>query len=210
MKRSRRHSRREFLETAAAGALGVGVSGCAPARDLPPAGPTPSGRPRDCNPTPANALGPYHRENAPERTDLNAAGDEGDRLVITGTVTGLDCPDPIGVVDLDVWHCDPRGDYDNDSDVFRFRGRSRTAEDGTYRIETLLPGRYRDGDEFRPRHIHFLVSAPGHEPLTTQLYFEDDEFNEVDGLFDPALARPLVEDGAGGWTVTFDVVLADQ
>ncbi len=210
MKRSRSPSRRDFLESAAAGTLGVGVAGCAPARDVAVEGPTPADRPRDCNPTPSNALGPYHREEAPERAAINPNGDEGERLVILGTVTGFDCPDPIGVVDVDVWHCDVQGDYDNDSDAFAFRGRLQTDADGDYRVETLLPGRYLDGDEFRPRHVHFLFVAPGHEPLTTQLYFEDDEFNEVDRLFDAALARPLVGDGAGGWTVTFDVVLTPQ
>jgi protocatechuate 3,4-dioxygenase beta subunit len=106
-----------------------------------------------------------------------------------------------------VWHCDVQGDYDNDTDAFAFRGRSGATEDGSYRIETLLPGRYLNGGEFRPRHIHFRVTAGGYEPLTTQLYFEDDDFNEVDDLYDPALAHPLVDDGDGGWTVTFDLVL---
>ena len=203
-------TRRDFLGQA--GALGAAtLVGCAPARDVPPDGtsdaPTPQDRPRDCNPTPANALGPYHREGAPDRIELNVNGDEGDRLILFGTVTGLDCPESIGVVDLDVWHCDVRGNYDNDSDVFAFRGRSTTSEDGSYRFETLLPGRYRDGEAFRPRHVHFRVTAPGYAPLTTQLYFEDDEFNEVDALFDPELARALVDDGDGGWTCAFDVVL---
>jgi protocatechuate 3,4-dioxygenase beta subunit len=210
MKRVRSQSRREFLETAATGALGVGVVACAPARDLPPATGTPSDEPpRDCNPTPSNVLGPFHRDEAPERTELNPNGEEGERLVISGTVSGLDCPTALGTVDLDVWHCDGQGDYDIDTDAFAFRGRTQTT-DGTYRLETLLPGRYLEGDEFRPRHIHFLVAADGYERLTTQLYFEDDEFNEVDRFYDPALAHALVPDGAGGWTVTFDIVLRDE
>jgi len=206
MKRPPASSRRTFLAQAAAAAL----VGCAPAREGGgPSDEAPEpGPPRDCNPTPTNALGPFHRDGAPERTDLNPNGDEGARLVVSGTVSGPNCPEPLGVVDIEVWHSNLQGDYDNDGDAYAFRGRLSTAEDGSYSFETLLPGRYRDGDQFRPRHIHFLVTADGYEQLVTQLYFEDDEFNDVDALFDPELARPLVDDGARGWTVVFDIVLA--
>jgi len=37
---------------------------------------------------------------------------------------------------------------------------------GSYAFTTLPPGVYPG----RPLHIHFKVSAPGHKPLTTQLY----------------------------------------
>jgi len=36
---------------------------------------------------------------------------------------------------------------------------------------TDFPGKY----PFRPRHIHFKVSAPGFAPLTTQLYLRGGE-----------------------------------
>ena len=36
---------------------------------------------------------------------------------------------------------------------------------------TDIPGKY----PFRPRHIHFKVSAPGFAPLTTQLYLRGGE-----------------------------------
>jgi protocatechuate 3,4-dioxygenase beta subunit len=205
---SRSHSRREFLEHAAAGVLGAAASSaCAPARNGTQTDTPGLDRSHDCNPTPSNALGPYHRAEAPARSALNVNQAEGDRLVISGMVAGLDCPASLGVVQMDVWHCDVRGDYDNDSDAFAFRGRFDTARDGAYSIETLLPGRYQDGGTFRPRHIHFVVTGPGYAPLTTQLFFDDDEFNQVDELFDPELAHPLVDDGEGGWTVTFDIVL---
>ncbi|NIN19808.1 MAG: hypothetical protein GTN82_17795, partial [Candidatus Aminicenantes bacterium] len=37
-------------------------------------------------------------------------------------------------------------------------------------------GRYRIMSGFRPAHIHFKVSHPGHEVLVTQLYFYGDPY----------------------------------
>ena len=44
----------------------------------------------------------------------------------------------------------------------------------------MLPGRYLNGAQYRPAHVHVKVSAAGHVPLTTQLYFPDDPYNAID------------------------------
>lgn len=46
---------------------------------------------------------------------------------------------------------------------------------GHYVFRTLIPAPYRDGGLDRPRHIHYIITAPGHRKLVTQLYFEGDE-----------------------------------
>jgi len=46
----------------------------------------------------------------------------------------------------------------------------------------------------RPAHIHFKISAPGYNGVTTQLYFEGDPNLSSDPLraVRPALIRPLI------------------
>ena len=95
----------------------------------------------------------------------------------------------------------------NDSPAFAHRGRVRAGADGTYAFSTILPGRYLNGPQFRPRHVHVRVDAPGHVLLTTQLYFEGDPFLDADAFVKPSLVRPL-EGDASGWRCTFDIVLA--
>ncbi|MEO7727041.1 MAG: hydroxyquinol 1,2-dioxygenase, partial [Burkholderiales bacterium] len=36
---------------------------------------------------------------------------------------------------------------------------------------------------WRPAHFHFIVSAAGHRPLTTELFCADDEYLEQDAVF---------------------------
>jgi protocatechuate 3,4-dioxygenase beta subunit len=160
-----------------------------------------------CLETEDNILGPFYRRGAPLRTEF---GGEGEPLVVSGRVrgAGLACGALDGAL-VDVWHADADGAYDNDSPAFEHRGRLRTAADGTYSFSTILPGRYLNGPQYRPRHIHLRVEAPGHVLLTTQLYFEGDPFLDEDAFVKPSLVRPL-EGDASGWRVTFDIVLAPE
>jgi protocatechuate 3,4-dioxygenase beta subunit len=47
----------------------------------------------------------------------------------------------------------------------------KTGAAGGYAFTTSAPGVYPG----RPPHIHFKASAPGHKPLTTQLYLRRGE-----------------------------------
>jgi protocatechuate 3,4-dioxygenase beta subunit len=170
------------------------------------AGSSDAGEPTpQCLETEDNILGPFYRRNAPFRT---AFGGEGEPLVVSGRVraAGFACGALDGAV-VDVWHADAEGAYDNDSPAFAHRGRVRAGADGTYAFSTILPGRYLNGPQFRPRHVHVRVDAPGHVLLTTQLYFEGDPFLDADAFVKPSLVRPL-EGDASGWRCTFDIVLA--
>ena len=67
----------------------------------------------------------------------------------------------------------------------------------------------------RPRHIHYLVAAPGHRPVVTQLYFTGDPSLAGDPLVRPSLIMPVnaarKTGGAGApWSVVFDVTLAPR
>ena len=99
-------------------------------------------------------------------------------------------PRRLAVADLayhdPVWVCaehraqaDANGEYDvnltaADRAAYRLRGKIRTAEDGTFRFETIRPAPYPIGSGVRPAHIHVIVSAEGRPSLVTELFFEGD------------------------------------
>ncbi|REL38130.1 hypothetical protein DYD21_05845 [Rhodohalobacter sp. SW132] len=126
-------------------------------------------------------LGPFYRAEAPFREALNVLSEEGTPVVISGKVMGgAECGSPLADALVDVWQADHDGEYDNESEEFKYRGRILTNEQGEYEFMSILPGRYLNGGQFRPRHIHFMVKAENHMDLVTQLYFEGDEYIEVD------------------------------
>ena len=83
---------------------------------------------------------------------------------------GPDCETPLADAIVDVWHADADGNYHAAGVQYRLRGQMRTDAQGRYAFESIRPGHYSG----RPRHYHFNVSAAGHVPLTTQLYFVGD------------------------------------
>ncbi|MEX0686949.1 MAG: hypothetical protein WD267_01360 [Balneolales bacterium] len=122
-------------------------------------------------------LGPFYRAEAPYRNALNVLSEEGTPIIIHGTVRGgADCDTLLAQETLDVWQADDSGAYDNESSDFKFRGRVKTNDQSFYEFMSILPGRYLNGNEFRPRHIHFLARASNHLDLVTQLYFEGDPY----------------------------------
>lgn len=169
---------------------------------------------RACEPTQRGAGGPFYRAGAPWTSKLCGADEPGDPLVVSGRVTAADTCRPLAGVLLDVFHADHEGRYDSQRpgftpDTFHLRGRMKTDSEGRYRIETVLPGLYPG----RPRHIHFVVSAPGYATLVTECYFEGDPRISTD----PLVRRPLVvalsdskheQDKRKRLAGTFDLVLA--
>jgi protocatechuate 3,4-dioxygenase beta subunit len=173
----------------------------------PTDGATPS-----CIETHANIEGPYYRAGAPERASLVDPGMAGTPLTIEGRVSGLDCGRGLAGVELDVWHATHDGHYDNDGTMhvgrerYLLRGRIRTDAEGRYRVSTIVPGRYLNGPQYRPAHVHVKVRASGFAPLTTQLYFPDDPYNEVDPFIHRSLVMNL-EKGRDLMLGHFDFVL---
>ncbi len=165
-----------------------------------------------CEVTGGDILGPFHIKNAPSRNVLADPLEPGKRLKIKGRVLDVDCK-PLAGAMLDVWHADDRGEYGTDTTTYKLRGQMVTAADGSYELETILPGAYRLGSSFRPRHVHFIASQPGFVPLTTQLYFAGDpQLPPNDPCSDCAsddasLVIALTED-SGIMHGTFDIVLA--
>jgi protocatechuate 3,4-dioxygenase beta subunit len=148
-----------------------------------------------------------------------------DPLFVRGKVTST-TGDPLPEAVLDIWQTGPDGGYDiwdERQPEGNFRGRVRVEEDGAYEFQTMLPrpytvptegpvGRYLeavDQHPWRPAHIHFKVTAGGHQPLVTQVFFPDDPYLENDtiGAVKAALVRP-VEKHDDHLTCDFDITLA--
>jgi protocatechuate 3,4-dioxygenase beta subunit len=129
---------------------------------------------RKKKPTPPNDLGPFYKPQAPQTNKLSKPGDLGLPLLVSGTVWDTSGEALPGAV-IELWHADPFGQYDNQG--FHYRGQLSVGPAGEYKFETNMPGHY---PTRIAQHIHYKVSAPGHKPLITQLYFATDPVFEGD------------------------------
>jgi protocatechuate 3,4-dioxygenase beta subunit len=144
------------------------------------------------DPTAANIEGPFYKAGAPHKAVLVNARDPGERLTIAGVVRSIDCK-PIAGAEMEIWHADARGAYDNDG--FHFRGALATDARGRWELRSIVPGRYMNGDRYRPAHVHIKLHARGHRALTTQLYFDGDPYNDGDPFIVSSLIMAHRKDG---------------
>ncbi len=151
--------------------------------------------------TPAVTEGPYFKAGSPEKTVLFETGMAGTHLVLSGRMLTTTCQ-PIAGALLDFWQADASGTYDNSG--YRLRGHQSTAANGSFRLETVIPGLYPG----RTEHIHIKVQAPGGPILTTQLFFPGVASNSGDSIFDPALLITLSDAGDGGKAGAYDFYVA--
>jgi protocatechuate 3,4-dioxygenase beta subunit len=77
------------------------------------------------------------------------------------------------------------------------RARFISYSDGRFSFRTILPSSYpvpTDGPigeliraagrhAMRPAHVHFLVDAPGYQPLVTHVFIDGDEYLHSDAVF---------------------------
>lgn len=159
--------------------------------------------------------GPFYTDNPPmlDNNKLASDSEPGQKMIISGRVLNLECDEFIPDTVIDVWHADDDGNYDNSG--FKLRGFTKTNDQGFYLFETILPGKYRNGSQFRPSHIHFKITPPNFPQLITQLYFEGDDsipadasasittgdYNATDRII------PLIENADGVLEGTFDIVI---
>ena len=136
-------------------------------------------------PTPPNDLGPFYKRLAPETTSLRVAGDPGMPLAVSGQIFDTRGEKLSGAV-LEVWQTNHVGHYDVEG--YRYRAKLIADASGAYKFDSVVPGHYPDRV---CQHIHYLVTAPGHKPLVTQLYFATDPV--FDGDPDKNFSRdPLI------------------
>ncbi|KAK0630542.1 Intradiol ring-cleavage dioxygenase [Bombardia bombarda] len=192
--------------------------------------------------TPSAILGPFYRHDAPllpanssivfNLTPSVPWYDQAiaDSAHLTGRVFSSASPQkPIRNAIVDVWHTAPNGLYeqqDASQPDMNLRGRFATDADGRYALYCLRPVAYPIPDDGpagqllamldrrpqRPGHIHFIVSAPGHRTLTTQIFDARDEYIDKDSVFavkDELVVRfvPRAGDERARWSLEYDFVL---
>ncbi|MBR89841.1 MAG: hypothetical protein CMO66_01015 [Verrucomicrobiales bacterium] len=184
-------------------------------------------------PTHPDILGPFWAGGAPFRGKVTPPLEPGELLVISGRVWSHATRKPMANVILDVWQADAKGRYDfqdhpateprpvvggRQPKLAHFRNRIRllTDEQGRYEYETIKPAAYSVGRQTRPSHIHYMIQAPGHARLITQIYFKgdpnikNDSFGQNLGAANSPLiiATQKIKRGDGHYLKgTFDIVL---
>src|SRR5262249_9430169 len=99
---------------------------------------------------------------------LRAPGDPGLPLAVSGVVFSTN-GSRLPASHVEVWQADHLGQYDLKG--FRYRATVVADPAGNYEFDSVMPGHYPGRVA---QHIHYVVSALGHKPLTTQLFFATD------------------------------------
>ena len=169
--------------------------------------------PSERQPTPHVEMGPFYKKRAPAQTMLRGPGDKGLPLSVSGRVINVH-GEPVPEAKIEIWQANDGGLYDLDG--YRYRAILSPPRSGGYAFESIMPGHY---PARVARHVHYFVTARGHRPLSTQLYFATDEVfdGDPDKNFskDPlitarALVRPVTLGGSPGAAVAsveFELVL---
>jgi hydroxyquinol 1,2-dioxygenase len=152
--------------------------------------------------TETTVLGPFYVESPPEHQlgDNISPGMEGDPLFVSGTVRSTDGT-PLAGAEIDAWHSDDDGFYDvqqpDKLGDLAMRARFHTDANGGFYFRTIKPAPYpipHDGPvgkmleaqgrhPWRPAHVHFMISAPGHERLVTHIFVAGDQYLDSDVVF---------------------------
>ena len=179
--------------------------------------------------TPGQILGPFYPLNElPQNADLTRVAGrtgraDGQVLNVMGRVLNL-AGQPVRNAKVEIWQANAKGRYTHPSDTNpapldpNFEGSTILATDsqGRYRFKTIKPAAYPAGpDLIRPAHIHFQVSGR-QDRLVTQMYFENDPYNDKDPFLSSAgrkellitkLLDPSPEFEPDSKMVMFDIVL---
>ena len=153
--------------------------------------------------TQTTVLGPFYvgeHKVMPHGTDISAKL-PGERMFVQSRVTDISGK-PLPGVPVDIWHADDDGFYDSQKPSYATQGPSSRARfitdaDGRIFFRSIVPCSYPipvDGPvgemihytkrpALRPAHVHFLVAAPGYEPLVTHVFIGGDPNIDCDVVF---------------------------
>ncbi|MCC7288328.1 MAG: hypothetical protein IT503_19295 [Burkholderiaceae bacterium] len=173
--------------------------------------------------TPTLPMGPYY----PLRPGRRASGllwqgdappDGARRLRLQGRIVTVEGAAVVGAL-IELWQADPAGRYRHPSAPemalvlpgFAGCGRVRSANDGSFAFDTLVPGGYEEASTRRAPHLHLQISGR-FDRLVTQLFLPGRRDNARDPWFRAALdARLLIPtvraDGADRLVLEWTAVL---
>lgn len=182
-------------------------------------------KPEGC--TEATVFGPFHVEGAPhyaQGADV-ANGAVGEPCQVHGRVLSLD-GQPLAGAAVEVWQADAEGKYDvqyEGLDRAQARGVLTSDADGRFEFRTIVAEPYpipTDGPvgdlleatrrhPWRPAHLHFMISATGHERLVTHVFRDGDRYLDTDAVFGvrQSLVADWVRHADGSYRLDFDFVL---
>jgi len=217
MKKNKKDNRRQFLKNTSLSLLSVAVFPTILKSDNSTVSLSKKNSVVDCDESTEDLYGqgPFYTANAPsiQNNQLADISEAGTRIIISGLAYNLECSEVIPNTEIDIWHANDAGGYDNIG--YNLRGKTTTNSQGFYVFESIKPGLYLNGATFRPSHIHFKITPPGFNTLITQLYFQGDPYIPTDaaasitsGAFD-ATNRiiPLVSNSNGDLEGTWDIVI---
>ncbi|HBP40913.1 MAG: catechol 1,2-dioxygenase [Vreelandella alkaliphila] len=153
--------------------------------------------------TPRTIEGPLYVAGAPEAEGFARMDDsqdnDGETMWLTGQVRDVSGT-PIAGAKVEIWHANSHGGYsffDPSQSEYNLRRTIYTDSEGHYTARSIIPSGYgvpegaptdvvlkslgRHGQ--RPAHIHYFVSAPGHQHLTTQINLAGDPYTYDDFAF---------------------------
>lgn len=174
-------------------------------------------------------FGPFHVDGAPEREmGANICLDgKGETCLFEGRVLDLD-GNPITGARVDVWSDNAEGYYDVQQPGIQPKWNNRgifvTGPDGRYAFRGIKPVSYPIPDDgpvgallaslgrhpYRPAHMHFLVTAPGHQRIVTHTFVGDDAYLRDDAVFGvkETLVAPFEHVGGDTeWRSKFDFIM---
>jgi catechol 1,2-dioxygenase len=187
-------------------------------------------------------LGPFYIPEAPRYPNgANICLDgKGEPMVVRGKVVDT-AGNPIKGALLDVWQTNDDGFYDVQQKGvqpdFNLRGVFTTDDNGNYWFRSVKPRYYPIPDDGpvgrmlaaigrhpnRAAHIHFIVTAPGFDPVITHIFTPDCQFLSEDAVF--GVKKSLIADfvrveaieaaekvglRAPFWSVDWDFTLAPK
>lgn len=177
-------------------------------------------------------FGPFHVKNAPIRRmgdSINLDG-KGESCLFEGRVIDIH-GEPVEGACIDVWSDNAEGFYDvqkpGEIPKWNNRGRFITGSDGAYRFTGIKPVSYPIPDDgpvgqmlghlgrhpYRPAHVHFMVTAPGHKTIVTHTFVGDDAYLADDTVFGvkETLVAPFEHiKGETEWRSPFDFVMVPE
>jgi maleylacetate reductase len=151
--------------------------------------------------TPSAVLGPFYVDGPPE---VAHGSDIAEGLAGTPLWADIKITDtygtPVQGAVVDVWQSNEDGFYDvqlPDLDGPVLRARLRSDEQGRLTFWSILPSDYPIPDDGpvgqmlaavgrhpnRAPHLHFMIAAPGHRHLVTQLFVEGGAYLDGDSVF---------------------------